>query len=376
MSRRVVGSALAAVLLGGSGASAQTGTAFNRTGSGARAAGMANAFIAVSDDGTAASWNPAGLGQLRKPEFSVVSSTLGQSFGAEGFRTRDDLASFSSAHSSYQSTYLDFASLAVPVSLWKKAVTFQASWRRLYTIDYREVVSITREPLVPEGPPPIRIDSNSDLVGSVNVLSISGAVKVTPRLALGGSFNFWRGDWTEDNAVSETPLDGGESEFLMANQTNRVRGTNFTLGLMLTYSRASVGLVYQDVMGADFTVMAERHQERNASGTGADVRRRAAVSPHLRPGRCLASRAAVDGGPRPDLGRVDRGAHRPSRDRPRSTCSTGSPRNGRPAATRSRSMRAPSASSSAKASSSPSASARPGSRREAATPIPAMPSTS
>jgi hypothetical protein len=47
---------VALVLLGAS-AHAQTGVVFNRSGSGARAAGMANAFIAVSDDGTAASWN-------------------------------------------------------------------------------------------------------------------------------------------------------------------------------------------------------------------------------------------------------------------------------------------------------------------------------
>ena len=46
----------------------------NRPGSGARAAGMGNAFIAVADDGTAASWNPAGLSQLRKSEFSLVYS--------------------------------------------------------------------------------------------------------------------------------------------------------------------------------------------------------------------------------------------------------------------------------------------------------------
>ena len=47
-------------------------SSLNRPGSGARAAGMGNAFIAVSDDGTAASWNPAGLSQLRKPELSLA----------------------------------------------------------------------------------------------------------------------------------------------------------------------------------------------------------------------------------------------------------------------------------------------------------------
>lgn len=187
MSRKcLVFAVLAVTLVGGRVASAQVGLVFNRTGSGARAAGMANAFIAISDDGTAASWNPAGLGQLRKPEISLVSSTVGRTLSSEGFRTRDSLSTFTPMESSYQSTHLDFASLAVPVNLWGRAVTFQASWRNLYCLDYREVVSTTREGLTPTSPPPARIDINSDLVGSVNLITFSAAVKVTSRFALGG----------------------------------------------------------------------------------------------------------------------------------------------------------------------------------------------
>src|SRR2546426_5972552 len=151
MIARLGGWMVVALLVSSSSASAQ-GANFNRTGSGARAAGMATAFSAVSDDGSAASWNPAGLGQLRKPELSVVSTTSGINLRAEGFRTRDDLSAFTTAQSSYQSTYLDFASLAVPVTLWGKPVTFQGAWRRLYTLDYREVVSLDRAPLAPEAP--------------------------------------------------------------------------------------------------------------------------------------------------------------------------------------------------------------------------------
>jgi long-subunit fatty acid transport protein len=253
MFARVIGPLLAALLLGAPRATAQ-GAVFNRAGSGARAAGMANAFIAVSDDGTAASWNPAGLGQLRKPELSVVSTTGGQSVRAQGFRTRDDLSAFSTARSSYHSTYLDFASLAVPVTLWGKPVTFQGAWRRLYSIDSREVVSLTREPLAPEGPPPARIDSNRDDLGSVDLVSIAGAVKLTPRLALGASFNLWRGDWKENSSVSEVPLAGpGLPQFLSFSGTNRVRGNNLSLGLMLTYPRWSVGLLHQLALRSDYS---------------------------------------------------------------------------------------------------------------------------
>ena len=133
---------LAALGLLATNAAAQIGDVFNRPGSGARAAGMANAFIAVSDDGTAASWNPAGLGQLRKPELSLVSTTIGGS--SRRGRLPDPRRSRGRSpppHSSYQSTYLDFASLAVPVTLWGKPVTFQGAWRRLYSLDYREIVS-------------------------------------------------------------------------------------------------------------------------------------------------------------------------------------------------------------------------------------------
>ena len=45
------------------------------SGSGARALGLAGAFTAVADDATAASWNPAGLIQLERPEASFVLRT-------------------------------------------------------------------------------------------------------------------------------------------------------------------------------------------------------------------------------------------------------------------------------------------------------------
>jgi long-subunit fatty acid transport protein len=245
---------VAALALVPSRAGAQTGTVFNRTGSGARAAGMANAFIAVSDDGTAASWNPAGLGQLRKPELSVVTNTSRLALGAEGFRMRDDSAVFSPTHSAYSSTNLDFASLAVPLTIAGKSVTFQAAWRRLYTLDYRENLSMARAPLVPSGPPPALFQANGDVAGSVNLVSIAGAVKLTPRLALGGSFNLWRGDWTQDAALSETLLgDSAPPDFRMTSDANQVRGNNLSLGLMLTYPRWSIGVLYQCPLQSDFS---------------------------------------------------------------------------------------------------------------------------
>jgi long-subunit fatty acid transport protein len=245
---------VAALVLLSASARAQTGLVFNRTGSGARAAGMANAFIAVSDDGTAASWNPAGLAQLRLPELSIVNTTSGQTLTAEGFRTLDGLSTYTPTRSSYQDAYLDFASLALPVTIAGKPVTFQGAWRRLYELDFRSITSTTREPIVPEAPPATIFSDNHDVVGSVDLVSLATAIRVTPRLSVGGSFNFWRGDWTETSSSSQTPVSSGVlPSFTTTSQTNRVRGENVNLGLMLTYPRWSIGLLHQMALGSDYS---------------------------------------------------------------------------------------------------------------------------
>jgi hypothetical protein len=144
--------------------------------------------------------------------------------------------------------------LAVPVTLLGKPVTFQAAWRRLYTIEYRENIAIDREPLAPEGPPALNIRYNSDLGGSVDLLSLAGAVKVTPRLALGASFNLWRGDWAEEVFVRQTTPGSPDAPlFGRSLEENSTEGENLSLGLLLTYPRWSVGLLHQSPLHADYS---------------------------------------------------------------------------------------------------------------------------
>ncbi len=234
---------------------AQSGAVFNRTGSGARAAGMANAFIAVSDDGTAASWNPAGLAQLRKPEFSIVSATVAQSMSGRGFRAFDDSRVFSPFSTSHRTNNVEFASLAVPVTLFKKPVTFQTAWQRLYTLDLRESLRTVGTSLADPAEPALDLVSDIDTTGGIDLLSFSTAVKLTPRLALGAGVNFWRGDWFEVDHRSLSLLDGTTpTEFGELEQKNRLRGHSVNLGLLLTYPRWSVGLQYQGELSGDFHV--------------------------------------------------------------------------------------------------------------------------
>src|SRR5688572_13884503 len=56
-------------------AAGTSGAQFLKLGAGARAAAMGDAFCAVSNDVTAAYWNPAGLSQIETPELAVMQNS-------------------------------------------------------------------------------------------------------------------------------------------------------------------------------------------------------------------------------------------------------------------------------------------------------------
>jgi hypothetical protein len=235
--------ALAALLVSSAPTLAQD-IPLNRPGSGARAAGMGNAFIAVSDDGTAASWNPAGLSQLRKPEFSLVHSTSSRKLIFEGYRTRDGSSAFTSLATTATAASLEFASAAVPFAVAGKPVTLQAGWRRLYQIASRTEGAMRRVPASAGSRPEavLAMDNSSD--GNIDLWSLAGAVRFTTRLSLGWNVDLYRGGWTDRNSVSEDPGVLGPTDFSSSVATHEVSGNALTLGLLLAYPSLRIGVVY------------------------------------------------------------------------------------------------------------------------------------
>lgn len=244
---------VAAVLTTTAAAAAAQDVSLNRVGSGARAAGMGNAFIAVSDDGTAASWNPAGLSQLVKPEFSLVHNTSRRRLSFESARARDQSAAFTGLGTWASTADLEFASAAVPFRLAGKPVTLQVGWRRLYQLALRARGDLRRVPVSPSARPgsTLRLDAATD--GSVNLWSLAGAVRATDRLSLGWSVDFFRGAWENWLGVTEEPGLLGPTDFLSSVQTNGLSGHNLNFGLQLAYPSLSVGAVYHGVLQGDFS---------------------------------------------------------------------------------------------------------------------------
>jgi long-subunit fatty acid transport protein len=232
------------LVLAGSGAASAQGVSLNRAGSGARAAGMGDAFAAVSDDGTAASWNPAGLAQLRQPELSLVYVVSNRAFSVAGLRSPDQSVSYSGADMDATSSSVDFASAALPFSVARKPVTLQVGWRRLYQLSNVFGGEFDRYLTSAQGTRAGSVFLEDRLVGDIDVLSVAVAVKLTSRAALGGSLDFWRGGWRNRLTLVEEPGPGGTTAFLSNRGRARLRGHNATVGMLLTYPSWNAGLVY------------------------------------------------------------------------------------------------------------------------------------
>jgi long-chain fatty acid transport protein len=249
---RRAGRAAAALVVAAAATAAAQDVSLSRTGSGARAAGMGNAFIAVSDDGTAASWNPAGLSQLVKPELSLVHATSHRNRYLEGFRTRDESAAFTSLGTGLSTADIEFASAAVPFRLAGRPVTLQVGWRRLYQVatalqgDLRRIaVSETARP-----DSLIRLDETTG--GSISLWSLAGAVRFTDRLSLGWSLDLYHGAWEERMSSSEDPGILGPTDLTSHVRSDRVDGHSLDFGLLLAYPSMSVGVVYHEELRGDF----------------------------------------------------------------------------------------------------------------------------
>lgn len=231
----------------------------NRTGSGARAAGMANAFVAVSDDGTAASWNPAGLAQLRKPELALVHTTIHRSQRIDGYRSLDDRFAFTDVTGTYSVGSPEFVSLAVPFDVFGKATTVQFDWRRQYFLSGNADFSTQRESLDDGSRTPLR--RILDARGNIDQLSVALATRLSRRVSVGGSLSFWFGDWRETFTTFEPAADGS-TDFVADTDRQHFDGPNVNLGVLMTYPSFNLGLVFHAPFEAPLGLSASRETNR------------------------------------------------------------------------------------------------------------------
>jgi long-chain fatty acid transport protein len=244
---------------------------FNPLGAGARGLGMGGAFTAVADDGTAASFNPAGLTQLRRTELALVGFTdLLESDvtvpKATGPVTTDTRARHQRP---------DFAGLALPFEVGGHSLTIQISYQRAVDLfghgvaTVQDTVALSALDPTLKGNGDIIADLSPDQSGAFHTLSMVGGYQVTPRLSIGTSINYWIAQWTAQGTGSfrlrVKPAAGGrvvESPLFdnRFHQDQSMRALNFNGGFLLKYPRVSFGGVLRFPFTGDYS-LAERDSQ-------------------------------------------------------------------------------------------------------------------
>jgi len=175
-------------------------------GSGARAAGMADAFVATADDATAASWNPAGLVQVERPEMSLVGSYNGiyEEFSAHGHPEVD------STHDdhNYDLNYVSFTyPFFMPVLGRNSSVAL--NYQRKYDFS-RDFVMDYGSSTIQQGTPISRyLTMDFEQSGGLGAVTPAFAIEITPTFSVGASLNLWRSSPFADNSWTQrTRVDG------------------------------------------------------------------------------------------------------------------------------------------------------------------------
>jgi hypothetical protein len=194
-------------------------------GSGARAFGMGGAFLARADDATAASWNPAGLSYLRRPEFTVVGAR--NSF----VRQPTQLGNTRLVKDSFVGATPDFAAATYPLQNGPVSGSVQLSFQRVFSFAGDRTVVRTDQGQTSSG------------TGGFDVFALGTGLQVVRSVRLGVTVNRWLDGYHQDRrrdaarGVTEQNLDF------------RISGWNLNAGIIWSpFESLNLGVVGKTTM--------------------------------------------------------------------------------------------------------------------------------
>lgn len=230
----------------------QSRTAFSVSGAGSRATGMGGAFIAVADDATAVSFNPAGLAQLLNPEVSFVGRGLMREVSytdvSTAARNHTNLVTDSlNSESRFDPLLL---SGTLPLRIGGHTLALQLSAQRFLALAEDNSRDLVETPTTPGGTSGF-LRQSIQQTGQIDLYSFAMAYEASQRILVGVSVNSWRGVWDLNSDSSKTY--GGRTAFVDFSQSNHLVGTNFNLGLIWRWPTWSLGLVRRTAFQGTYT---------------------------------------------------------------------------------------------------------------------------
>ncbi len=228
---------------------------YNLLGGGARARGMGGAFIGVSDDPSAASWNPAGLTQIDKYQ---MGATL--YFVKPRLKYTTTFANSDFANSLKQTkTSISFGSVILPFKLYQKNVVASVLYNRSSDIYDKRIYNFPGERRIDgfgvydlrgsgiPGEDSIRVgDKEEEITGGLDVINLSLSTKVYKELSFGVGINIYTGSY-EFNSRQQIRFTWNPAFDTLITYHPFVKGSysgaNFTLGAMYKYRDFRFGAV-------------------------------------------------------------------------------------------------------------------------------------
>jgi len=237
-------------------------------GSGARAFGVGGAFIAIADDATATTWNPAGLARMIDPEMSFVFTDYSYNVKVP------PLFAFTNNYSEQKlegkGTNIDFISFAFPIEVSKRELRIvpQMSYQRI--LNYKSNEHLLEPVSLLMGLPPLQYFKGSinsfrkEYSGGFNNISLSVGIPFSASMQIGATLNYWYGGHTgteksqlEGTLIRNFPWFSPKgmsfrsdtthfSADILQQSTARIHGINGNFGLMICMSENfRIGLVYK-----------------------------------------------------------------------------------------------------------------------------------
>jgi long-subunit fatty acid transport protein len=227
-------------------------TEYNFLGGGGRARGMGGAFFAISDDPSAASWNPAGLSQIEKPQMLLT------------FRSYMRRSDFTSTAAGLDFTYSDklkrdnnalsFASVAIPFKIKDRELVGSVLFQKLADIYKANRYYLIADMAVFENPEKTGYDTLynypldpivENIAGSLNSVNVSFAGKIYKSLSFGLGINVYGGNFTSDvDFFYPTGDTSGLNGYrFRPHIKSNYSGVNATIGAMYKFDKLSLGAV-------------------------------------------------------------------------------------------------------------------------------------
>ncbi len=230
----------------------QSRTAFTIQGAGARAIGTGGAFIAVADDATAVSYNPAGLAQLLRPEFSLVGEGVTRDLSLTGFQGQppNQDTTFSDTWSKNTHARPTFASFAVP---WKHDGlnrTFLVSYQRLFDANFANASAY--QGAASGGSTIQDVSQQVNQSGGFDLYSVAMGAELSERILVGASLNYWLGRTGFSSSSTSTTSGVGLPFSSVLSQSDVFRGINANLGLIWRSRYVNLGVVYRTPFTASY----------------------------------------------------------------------------------------------------------------------------